>query len=73
MTKIKATLEKLESLEVGEKFVRKDFITELWGDYNYFLNTGFSQIFFKARIKINENKENKKHFRSVRNEIIRVF
>lgn len=73
MTKFKSTLEKLDSLEVGEKFIRKDFITELWGEYNFFINTSFSQMFFKAKTKINEKKENKKHFRSIKNEIIRIF
>ncbi|HEY6143713.1 MAG TPA: hypothetical protein VIV55_09915 [Flavobacterium sp.] len=73
MSKFKLTLKKLESLEVGEKFIRKDFITELWGEYNYFINTSFSQMFYRAKHKINDENENKKYFRSIKNEIIRIF
>jgi len=41
--------EKIDLLEIGGSLNRKDFVIELWGDYDYFLNGSFSVHFGKAK------------------------
>ena len=38
-SKQKKVSEKIASLEVGQNFNKKDFITSIWGSSNYFIDS----------------------------------
>jgi len=48
--------EKINLLEIGGSLSRKDFVIELWGAYDYFLNGSFSVHLGKAK-KLIPNKK----------------
>lgn len=48
-SKVEILTEKLESLEEKKSFSKKDFITEQWGDYDWFLDRSFCVTFTHAK------------------------
>ncbi len=64
--------EKLESMEVGDKFNKKEFILKHWGDYNYFLNQNFSNMMNTVKKIINDKLEVKKTYRSIDGNMTRL-
>jgi hypothetical protein len=47
-------LNKLQTLQVNESFSKKEFVKELWGDYNYFLDRTFQVAFVAAKKMVPE-------------------
>jgi len=48
-SKQKKVSEKVASLEVGQNFNKKDFITSVWGSSNYFIDRSFDVLFSTAK------------------------
>lgn len=59
--------DKLASMEVEEKFSKKEFIQEHWNSYDFFLDRSFS-VFFTHAKKIFPEKE----FRTIRGFVTRI-
>lgn len=64
LTKVK---EKLEALKPNENFSKKEFIKEVWGRYDFFLDRNFSVFFANAK-KLLLDKE----FRTIKGMIVRT-
>lgn len=58
---------KLESMEVGDTFMKKDFILENWGVYDYFIDRSFSVFLTRVRKKLPERQ-----FKTIEKFIIRL-
>ena len=48
-TKQYSVSQKLELLEVGQQFIKKEFITLLWGRTDYFVDRSFDVMFNTAK------------------------
>jgi len=59
--------DKLASMEVEEKFSKKDFIKEHRGDYDFYMDRSFSVLFTYAK-KLFPEKE----FRTIRGFVTRI-
>lgn len=59
--------ERLDKLEVGESFDRKELIEELWGDFNYYLEVSFSTIIIKCRKTLKP-----KPFKTINKRVCRI-
>ena len=66
-SKQKKVSEKIASLEVGQNFNKKDFITSIWGSSNYFIDRSFDVLFSNAKKEIQE-----RGFRTEKGLIIRT-
>ena len=44
--------DRLQTMEIGDKFSAKDFITEYWGYYDYFVRRTFDVFFTQAKKQI---------------------
>lgn len=58
---------KMDKLKVGESFDRKEYITELWGDYDYYIDLSFGSIITKCKKKLEP-----KTFRTIKKRITRI-
>lgn len=48
--------DKLASMEVEGKFSKKEFIKEVWGDYDFYIDRSFSVLFTHAKKLFPEKK-----------------
>lgn len=48
-TKQSKVTEVVQALEVGQSFNKKEFITSVWGNSDYFLDRSFDVLFSKAK------------------------
>ena len=59
--------EKLQLMKVGDSFSKKEYIKEVWGDDDYFVDRTFSVAFANAKKLIPE-----KLFKTIDKQIIRI-
>jgi len=48
-SKQKKVAEYLQSMQVGDSFIIKDFVKEVWGDYTYFIRRSFDVYLSNAK------------------------
>jgi hypothetical protein len=48
-TKQSKVAEVIQSLEIGQSFNKREFITSVWGNSDYFLDRSFDVLFSKAK------------------------
>ena len=77
MTEIKTlfqrTVDKLESMKIGDSFDKTEFIKELYnGECNYFLRQNFDNMMNKAKKHLNLGLEAKRGFKSIKGSYHRL-
>ncbi|HEY6143715.1 MAG TPA: hypothetical protein VIV55_09925 [Flavobacterium sp.] len=63
----KEITEAMDKLEIGESLERKELITELWGDFDYYIETSFLVLLTKCKRKLVP-----KTFKTIKKRIIRT-
>lgn len=71
VTYAKKVEDKLLSLEVNEKFEVNEFLTDNWGDWNYFIRRSFDVYVCKAKKNI-QKAFPKREFKCIDGHLVRL-
>jgi hypothetical protein len=63
----KEIIEKMNALEIGESFDRKECIEELWGDFDYYIEVSFNSLISKCKRFLEP-----KTFKTIKKRIVRL-
>lgn len=66
-TKKKYVFDQLSSMNVGDEFNKKEFITLLWKDHDYFLERSFDVFYCQARKQLSDRK-----FKTIKGHVKRI-
>jgi hypothetical protein len=67
LTKQAQVRTKVQSLEVGQQFIKKEFIISVWGNSDYFIDRSFDVLFNSVKKSFPERE-----FRTEKGVIIRI-